>query len=65
MAFDGKDKILNQLNGVFLMLGLKTLVIIVDLSYVPSNEKAILKQNILQGAVDKGSDAGIIFLNDI
>lgn len=47
------------------MLGLKTLVIIVDLSYVPSNEKAILKQNILQGAVDKGSDAGIIFLNDI
>ena len=38
---------------------------IVDLCYVPSSEKTIVKQNILQGAVDKGSDAGIIFLNDI
>lgn len=38
---------------------------IVDLCYVPSSEKTIVKQNILQGAVDKGSDARIIFLNDI
>jgi hypothetical protein len=38
---------------------------IVDLCYVPSSEKAIVKQNVLQGAVDKGSDAGIIFLNGI
>jgi hypothetical protein len=38
---------------------------IVDLCYVPSSEKAIVKQNILQGALDKGSDAGIAFLNDI
>jgi len=40
---------------------------IVDLCYVPSSEKAIVKQNILQGALDqyKSSDAGIIFLNDI
>lgn len=37
---------------------------IVDLCYVPSSEKAIVKQNVLQGARDKGSDAGIIFLND-
>ena len=32
---------------------------------VPSSEKAIVKQNVLQGAIDKGSHAGIIFLNDI
>ena len=38
---------------------------IVDLCYVPGNEKAIVRQTILQGAVDKGSDAGIVFLNDI
>lgn len=38
---------------------------IVDLCYVPGNEKAIVRQTILQGARDKGSDAGIVFLNDI
>ena len=38
---------------------------IVDLCYVPSSEKAIVKKNVLQGAVYKGSDAEIIFLNDI
>lgn len=38
---------------------------IVDLCYVPSSEKAIVKQNVLQGAVDKVSDSGIVFLNDI
>jgi hypothetical protein len=38
---------------------------IVDLCYVPDNEKAIVRQTILQGARDKGSDAGILFLNDI
>jgi hypothetical protein len=38
---------------------------IVDLCYVPSSEKAIVKQNVLQVAVEKGSDAGIVFLNDI
>jgi hypothetical protein len=37
----------------------------VDLCYVPGNEKAIVRQTILQGARDKGSDAGIVFLNDI
>jgi len=36
---------------------------IFDLCYVPSSEKLIVKQNILQAAVDKGSDAVIIFLN--
>lgn len=38
---------------------------IIDLCYVPSSEKAIVKQKVLQGALDKGSDAGIVFLNDI
>lgn len=38
---------------------------IVDLCYVPGNEKAIVRQTILQGARDKSSDAGIVFLNDI
>ena len=37
---------------------------IVDLCYVPSSEKAIVKQNVLQGALAKGHDARIIFLND-
>jgi len=38
---------------------------IVDLCYVPVNEKAIVRQNILEGArSNKGSDAGIIFLNE-
>ena len=37
---------------------------IVDLCYVSKNEKEIVRQNILQGARDKGSEAGIIFLND-
>ena len=46
-------------------VGPKNVDYIVDLCYVPSSEKTIVKQNILQGAVDKGSDAGIIFLNDI
>jgi hypothetical protein len=36
---------------------------IVDLCYVPSSEKAIVKQNVLQGAADSGSDTGIVFLN--
>ena len=37
---------------------------IVDLCYVPDNEKAIVQQNLLKGARDQGSDAGITFLND-
>lgn len=37
---------------------------IVDLCYMPSSEKAIVKQNVLQGALGKGSNAEIIFLND-
>ncbi len=32
---------------------------IVDLCYVPSHEKAIVKENILKGAV---SDSGIVFI---
>nr|QYB19239.1 hypothetical protein [Climaconeis cf. scalaris]QYB19338.1 hypothetical protein [Climaconeis cf. scalaris] len=38
---------------------------IVDLCYVPSSKKAIVKQNVLQEPLDKSSDAGLIFLNDI
>ena len=38
---------------------------IVDLCYVPGNEKAIVRQTILQGARNKGSDTGIVFLNVI
>nr|QYB19051.1 hypothetical protein [Climaconeis cf. scalaris] len=38
---------------------------IVDLCYVPSSEKQIVKQNVLKGAAQKGNDTGIIFLNDI
>lgn len=38
---------------------------IVDLCYVPPSKKVIVKQNVLQGALDKGSNVGIIFLNDI
>ena len=34
---------------------------IVDLCYVPKNEKKIVKKNILKGA---GSDTGIVFMND-
>ena len=37
---------------------------IVDLCYVPVNEKAIVKENIRRGAQDKGGGAGIIFIND-
>jgi hypothetical protein len=43
----------------------KNVLHIVDLCYVPSSEKTIVKQNILQGALDKGGTDGIIFLNDI
>nr|YP_010444277.1 hypothetical protein NQZ09_pgp142 [Fibrocapsa japonica]UTE95164.1 hypothetical protein FjapPt_p082 [Fibrocapsa japonica] len=35
---------------------------IVDLCYVSSSEKAIVKQNVLQVALDKGSDDVIVFL---
>ncbi len=37
---------------------------IVDLCYVPPNEKIIVREAILQGARDRGSDTGIIFLNE-
>jgi len=37
---------------------------IVDLCYVSKNEKRIVRHNILKGARDQGSDAGIIFLNN-
>jgi hypothetical protein len=37
---------------------------IVDLCYVPNNEKTIVQQNILNGARYQGSDTGIIFVND-
>jgi hypothetical protein len=37
---------------------------IVDLCYVPNNEKTIVQQNILNGARDSGSYTGIIFIND-
>ena len=38
---------------------------IVDSCYVSSSEKAIVKQNVLQRSINKVSDAGIVFLNDI
>ena len=37
---------------------------IVDMCYVPSTETAIVKNHILKGALDKGSDDGIVFLNE-
>ena len=37
---------------------------IVDLCYVPSSEKSIVRKNIIQGALDAGSADGIKFLND-
>lgn len=37
---------------------------IVDLAYVPDFEKEIVKENILKGARNAGSDEGIVFLND-
>lgn len=57
-----KDRFVGLENGP---VGPENVGHIVDLCYVPSSEKAIVKQNVLQGAIDKGSDAGIIFLNDI
>lgn len=56
-----KDRFVGLENGP---VGPENVGHIVDLCYVPSSEKAIVKQNVLQGALDKGSDAGIIFLND-
>ena len=37
---------------------------IIDLCYVPSHEKAIVKENVLLTAAEKGIDFGIVFLND-
>jgi hypothetical protein len=37
---------------------------IVDFCYVPDNEKAIVKENILKGARNKDNENGITFLND-
>lgn len=37
---------------------------IVDLCYVPIDEKALVRSTILKGARDQGSDTGILFLND-
>lgn len=41
----------------------KNVCYIVDLSYLPRNEKELVIKNILQGASDKGSKDGIFFLN--
>jgi len=38
---------------------------IVDLCYLPSSEKAIMKQNVSQGTLYNGSDGKIVFLNDL
>jgi hypothetical protein len=37
---------------------------VVDLAYVPSHEKEIVKEYCLKGAEDAGSSEGIQFLND-
>ena len=37
---------------------------IVDLAYVPSHEKEIIKEYCLKGAEDAGGSEGILFLND-
>lgn len=58
---DQKQKFVGLENGP---LGPENVGHIVDLCYVPSSEKAIVKQNVLKGALDKGSDVGLIFLND-
>ena len=42
----------------------KNVLHLVDLSYVPSSEKSIVRKNIIQGALDAGSADGIKFLND-
>lgn len=42
-------------------VGPKNVDYIVDLCYVPSSQKPIVKQNVLQGTLAKVSDAGIIF----
>nr|UHY40958.1 hypothetical protein [Thalassionema frauenfeldii] len=36
---------------------------LVDMCYVPDNEKSIVRQNILKGALDSGSNDGIKFIN--
>ena len=37
---------------------------IVDLAYVPSHEKEIVRENFLKGTKDKGNSKGIIFINN-
>lgn len=37
---------------------------LVDLCYVPIDEKLIVRENILKGARDQGSAEGIVFLNE-
>lgn len=59
---DQKHKFVGLENGP---VGPENVGYMVDLCYVPSSEKTIVKQNILKGALEKGSDVGIIFLNDI
>lgn len=69
MAYKLGQKIVKQKN---LYVGLpggpvgpENVLHIVDLCYVPSHEKSIVKQNVLQGARNNGSDTGILFLNEI
>jgi hypothetical protein len=59
--FDQKQKFIGLKNGPVTSQNVGH---IVDLCYVPKNEKAIVKKNVLSGAKDQGSDSGIIFVND-
>jgi hypothetical protein len=59
--FDQKHRFLGLENGP---VSPENVGHIVDLAYVPKNEKVIVQQNFLKGAQNKGSDASIIFIND-
>ena len=68
MAYNIGKKSLNQ-KQIFCGLdqGPKTsenVLHIVDLAYVPSHEKDIVKEYCLKGAEDAGGSEGILFLND-
>jgi hypothetical protein len=55
-----KARFIGQKNGP---LSSENVCHIVDLCYVPKNEKPIVIKNILKGASDAGTDAGIFFIN--
>ena len=68
MAYKMGGKLVDQKNRFCnLEQGPKTsenVLHIVDLAYVPSHEKEIIKEYCLKGAEDAGGSEGILFLND-